>query len=325
VPVIRHISKDVKNLLARTEETLGIEISVLRSPEAPPGGLLIDSFSFETDKNVIIVPPARIGLFKDLLIALHGISLLIKGAAAEKGDLRVLSYDEESLFRGVSQIYLDTLKDETTRSIPVDRKRKINFYLYMLLHETLTELPWMILSHAYLSRNYPILHSAQVYGMMKESMQDMHELVPMKKYLPARYFVLHNGMYYARDFFFTEITAEYRLNPVIMIPELQRFKNLEVKELLTERWSSSSWYQTKAVGDMLFQILLGAMPTGLNPGETLDAGYALYQTGMCITDQWIAQMQLESWYLWDTPAQQREMLKDREALRKRIDLRIFGQ
>jgi hypothetical protein len=118
------------------------------------------------------------------------------------------------------------LKDKTTRSMGLDRKRKINFYLYMLFHETLEELPWKILSHAYIAWRFRLLHKAQVYGMMKETMEDMHELVPLKKYVPVRYFILHNGMNYARDLLFAEITTEYRLNPVLMIPELQRFKNL---------------------------------------------------------------------------------------------------
>jgi hypothetical protein len=324
MPAIRHISTDVKRLLAQTEKHLGIEISVLQSVEAPPDGLLIDSFSFDTDRNVIIIPPTRIGLLKDLLIALHCISLSIRGAATGRGGYRVLSYDEESAFRGVRQIYLDMLKDETTRGMRLDRKRKINFYLYMLLHETLEELPWKILSHAYITRYYPVLHAAQVYGMMKESMQDMHALVPMKNYFPARYFVLHNGMYYARDLLFSEITREYRLNPVLMIPELQRFKNLEVKELLTRRWSSSSWYQSKVVGDTLFRILQEAMPSELAFGEDPEGWSAMYRSGAYITDQWIARMRLQEWFLWEAPAQHRKILTEQETLRKKIDLRLFG-
>jgi hypothetical protein len=325
VPAIRHISTDIKRLLAHAEQSLGIDISVLRSAEAPPNGLLIDSFSFQTDRNVIIIPPTRIGLLKDLLIAIHCVVLLIKGAAAERGDYRVLSYDEESAFRGVRQIYLDLLKDATTRGMQLDRKRKVNFYLYMLFHETLEELPWKILSHAWIARRYPVLHTAQVYGMMKESMQDMHELVPMKNYLPARYFILHNGMYYARDFLFAEITADYRLNPMLMIPELQRFRNLEVKELLTRRWSSSAWYQTKVVGDTLFRILYEEVPVDPAPGEDAETWYRLYRAGVRVTDRWIERMHLQDWFHWDTPAQQRRMLTVRESLRKQIDLRLFEQ
>jgi hypothetical protein len=325
VPIIRHISPDIRSFVARIQQELDVEISVLRSAEAPPGGILIDSFSFETDKNVIIIPPTRIGLLKDLLIAIHCTSLLLKGVAARRGGLQVLSYDEESAFRGVRQIYLDTLKDETTRGMRLDRKRKINFYLYMLFHETLAELPWKIVTHLYIARHFPVLHAAQVYGMMKESMQDMHELVPMKNYLPARYFVLHNGMYYARDLLFAGLTEEYRLNPVLRIPELQRFRNLEVKELLTQRWSSSSWYQTKVIGDALFQILGETIPADVSMGNNQEAWYALYQTGVRITDLWIARMQLPEWYLWKDPVQQRAIQADQEALRKKIDLRLFGQ
>jgi hypothetical protein len=53
----------------------------------------MDTFSFDTDQNVIIIPPIRIGLLKDLLIALHCIILHIRGTAAERGEYRGLSYD----------------------------------------------------------------------------------------------------------------------------------------------------------------------------------------------------------------------------------------
>lgn len=320
-----HLSPAVKNLVEQAEDLLGTEISLLRRNDAPPAGLLIDSFSFPTEKNIIVLPTTRIGLLRDLLVGIHCVSLLLKGSAERKGEFRVLSHDEESAFRGVRQIYLDILKDERTRTMGIHRKRKISFYLFMLFFETLSELPWKILSHLYISRTFPILRTAQVYDMMKESMMDMHELVAIKDLLPARYFSLHNGMYYARDTLFAEMTSEYKLNPVINIPELKRFKNLDVKELIIRRWSESSWYRTKIAGDVLYSTLSPLACVELHPDRGLEVFYELYRSGVQLTEGWISSMQLQDWYFWDTPSHQRKVSIDQEDLEKRIDTRLFGE
>jgi hypothetical protein len=42
----------------------------------------------------------------------------------------------------MNQIYIDTLKDEKTRSLDIGQKKKLIYYLYMLFHESFLDFPW---------------------------------------------------------------------------------------------------------------------------------------------------------------------------------------
>jgi hypothetical protein len=300
------ISPTVKELIDLVEGILGIEIIIHRESEAPPYGLLVDTYSFDVHKNVIVYSSSQLGLLKDFIIAHNCVKLLMKGVAHESGTYRLLSYDKDLATRGMHQIYLDILKDDKTRDLEIWQKKKLMYYLYMLFHESLLELPWSILSNVYITKKSPVLHNAQAYFLIKESMRDMHELVTFKDMLPRRYFVLHNAMYYARDMFLAEITAEIKLNPIINIPELQKFRNLDVKEMMTHRWSRSYWYHTKIVGDAMSNITRMAVNLDFSRETTPDFYLGMYELGCEITNRWLMMMRMQDWYQWEPPVHLRD-------------------
>ena len=180
----------------------------------------------------------------------------MRGTSHKLKQYRILSYDSQSAAKGMYQIYLDTLKDDKTRQLDIGQKKKLMYYLFMLFHESLIELPFSILGNYYLTKVCPVLHNAQTYFLIKESMRDMHELVAFKDMLPRRYFVMHNAMYYARDMFLADITAEIKLNPLINIPEFQKFRNLDIKEMMSHRWSQCGTGITRNSSVTQCQILL---------------------------------------------------------------------
>jgi len=146
----------------------------------------------------------------------------------------------------------------------------------MLLHEVFSEMPQKLLADLVIARRFSLLRNAQVYFLIKESMKDMHDLVPIKDFLPQRYYVLHNSIYYARDMLLAYVLSEYKLNPVINIPELQRFRNLDIKEMMTQRWSRSPWYHTKVVGDALSNMLKRTIEMDFSKDLSEDYFYELY-------------------------------------------------
>jgi hypothetical protein len=319
------LSPQLLNLIRFTEESLDTEIVLHRQPDCPPCGILVDTYTYETEKNVIVYPAAFLGLLKDFVIALNVTRLLIRGTAYQTGHYEVLSYEPEGVALGMGQIYLDLLKDEHTRLLSLFQKKKIPFYLYKLFHDTLSEIPWGILSHTFLAVHFPVMRSAQLYFLIKESLRDMHELVEVKNYIPRRYFVLHNGMFYARDMLLASILSEYKLNPLINIPELQRFRNLDIKEMMTYRWSRSHWYQTKMVGDTMYTMLRQELPSPRgdqwNPSDMVQG----YHHGRAITSNFITLMQMSGWYIWDTPAHLLSAEHHQAEIERMAFIRIFGE
>ena len=117
------LSKPVRLLVSQTEELLDTEISLLRNPEADPNGTLVDVYTYNVEKNIILFPAHYTGLLKDFIIARHCVHLLIKGAAAKKSRYLVCSFTGDSVYRGIHQIYIDALKDEAKKEkkLPVDK------------------------------------------------------------------------------------------------------------------------------------------------------------------------------------------------------------
>jgi hypothetical protein len=189
------------------------------------------------------------------------------------------------------------------------------YYLYMLFHESITDVPWEVLSNVYIAKRCEVLQNAQTYFLVKESMKDMHELVSFKDMLPRRYFVLHNAMYYARDMYLADVTAELKLNPLINIPELQKFKNLDVKEMMSHRWSQSYWYHTKIVGDAMTNILKMVLMFDFSGKLDENYYYRMYEFGQEITNKWLMMMRMQEWYSWEPP----EHLRDAETKGEEIE------
>jgi hypothetical protein len=248
----------------------------------------------------------------------------MRGASHKLNNYRILSYDSQSAAKGMYQIYLDTLKDDKTRVLDIRQKKKLMYYLYMLFHESLIDLPWAILCNVYITRECPVLHNAQAYFLIKESMRDMHELVAFKDMLPRRYFVMHNAMYYARDMFLAEITAEIKLNPLINIPELQKFRNLDVKEMMSHRWSQSYWYHTKLVGDAMSNIVKLAVNLDFSRELSSDFYADMYSLGVDITNRWLLMMRMQDWYRWEPPGHLRSAEQNCSQIEQEATQAVFG-
>jgi len=106
------LSTSIRRFVKQTETLLDTEVTLLRNPEADPNGTLVDVYTYNIKKNVIIFPAHYIGLLKDFIIAKHCVHLLIKGAAAKKSRYLVCSFTADSVYQGIHQIYIDALKDE---------------------------------------------------------------------------------------------------------------------------------------------------------------------------------------------------------------------
>lgn len=319
-----NLSPELQNIIDVTNELLDTEIFLHRRNDVPIQGLLIDDYTLQTGKNVIAFSSSQLGMLKDFVIAKQCFTLLFRGIAAKNDSYKVLSFEKEGALAAARQIYLDTLKDENTRKMELWRKKQLIFELFLLFHETLSDLPQTILANVVVAKNYSVMRNAQIYSLLKGSIRDMHDLVPVKDFIPQRYFVLHNGMFYARDMILAYILSEYKLNPVINIPELQRFRNLDVKEMMTHRWSRSIWYHTKVIGDAMSNIL--KLTLNMDFERDLDSGYFLsaYECTVDIVNRWLAMMAMQGWYMWSSPEHLSKTLKNREEIEKCITEELFG-
>ena len=253
------LSKPIRRFINQTEEMLDTEISLLRQPDADPGGTLVDVYTYDMEKNinVIIFPAQYVGLLKDFVIAKHCTNLLMKGAAHKKTKYLVLSYTEESVYRGMRQIYFDALKDEAKKEdkLPVNKLIQMLFILFTHFNDDLNEIPWNAITNASVYHRMPKIRKTQLYHVMKESKNDMDEMIEQEKIIPRRYFVLNKAMFYARDMFLAKTLPADELMPVLNIPQMKKFNHLEVKEMLTTRWTQTAWYQSKVFGDNMLELV----------------------------------------------------------------------
>ncbi len=321
------LSKPIRRFLTRTEETLDTEISLLREPDAEPGGTLVDIYTYDIEKNVIIFPAQYIGLLKDFIIAKQCTNLLIKGAAAKKSRYLVCSYTEESVYRGMHQIYLDALKDEAKKEnkLPVQKLIQMLFILFTHFNDDINELPWNAIVNASVYHRMPKIRKTQLYHVMKESKNDMDEMMEQETIVPRRYFVLNKAMFYARDMFLAKTLPADELMPVLNIPQMKKFNHLEVKEMLTTRWTQTAWYQSKVFGDNMLAIMerpLNLVKWDAEP--TLDHYFDLYKIGVNLTDNFISYMTMKDWFVWEEPKHLLEAHKNKEEFERRALKKIFG-
>lgn len=321
------LSKPIRRFLIHTEETLDTEVSLLRQPEAEPGGTLVDVYTYDIERNVIIFPAQYVGLLKDFVIAKQCTQLLIKGAAAKKGKYQVCSYTEESVFRGMRQIYLDALKDEAKKEnrLPVQKLIQMLFILFSHFNDDLNELPWNAIVNASVYHRMPKIRKTQLYHIMKESKNDMDEMMEQENIVPRRYFVLNKAMFYARDMFLAKTLPADELMPVLNIPQMKKFNHLEVKEMLTTRWTHTAWYQSKVFGDNMLEIIerpLNQIKWSDEP--TLDYYYDLYKVGVNLTDHLIGYMTMRDWFVWEEPKRLLEAHEHKTEWEKKALKRIFG-
>ena len=321
------LSKPIRRFLSHTEETLDTEISLLRQPDAEPGGTLVDIYTYDIEKNVIIFPAQYIGLLKDFIIAKHCTNLLIKGAATKKSRYLVCSFTEDSVYRGMRQIYLDALKDEAKKDnkLPVQKLIQMLFILFSHFNDDINELPWNAIVNASVYNRMPKIRKTQLYHVMKESKNDMDEMMEQENIVPRRYFVLNKAMFYARDMFLAKTLPADELMPVLNIPQMKKFNHLEVKEMLTTRWTQTAWYQSKVFGDNMLAIMerpLNLVKWDAEP--TLDHYFDLYKIGVNLTDNLISYMTMKDWFVWEEPKHLLEAHENKEEYERKALKKIFG-
>jgi hypothetical protein len=321
------LSKPIRRLISQTEGMLDTEISLLRQPDIEPGGTLVDVYTYDIEKNIIIFPAQYIGLLKDFIIAKHCTNLLIKGAAHKKTKYLVCSYTQDTVSKGLRQIYLDALKDEAKKEnkLPVHKLIQMLFILFTHFNDDINEIPWNAIVNASVYHRMPKIRKTQLYHVMKESKTDMDEMIEQETIIPRRYFVLNKAMFYARDMFLAKTLPADELMPVLNIPQMKKFNHLEVKEMLTTRWTHTAWYQSKVFGDNMLEIVDRHLDNvEWNAQPTLDHYLELYKLGVNLTKHLLTYMTMTDWFVWEEPKHllQAHALKDeyeKQALKK-----IFG-
>ncbi len=321
------LSKPIRRFINTTEQLLDTEISLLRQPDAEPGGTLVDIYTYDIERNVIIFPAQYVGLLKDFIIAKHCTQLMIKGAATKKGEYKVCSYTEDSVYRGLRQIYLDALKDEASKKdkLPVQKLIQMLFILFAHFNDDVNELPWNAIINASVYHRMPKIRKTQLYHVMKESKNDMDEMMEQETIVPRRYFVLNKAMFYARDMFLAKTLPADELMPVLNIPQMKKFNHLEVKEMLTTRWTHTAWYQSKVFGDNMLEILdkpLSQVNWTAEP--TLDYYFDLYKIGVNLTNHLLSYMTMKDWYVWEEPKHLLMAHDNKEEYEKKALKKIFG-
>lgn len=226
----------------------------------------------------------------------------------------------------MKQIYLDILKEdsESGRKIETTKLIRILFQLYTHFYETCAEVPWDIVVNRWLYQHCPKMRKAQMYYLIKEGKRDMAALLQFKESLPKKFFVMNKAMFYARDLYLADALPSEDLMPVKNIPQMQKFDHLEVKEMLTTRWTKSSWYKTKLVGDQMKRILEENV---LSDNENLkDAAYftGIFNQGVAVTDLWCSFMHMENWFTWASPEVHRVTDGRKEEIETSALQEIFG-
>ena len=320
------IAKPVRKFVYHAEELLGTEIVIARDKDAPLAGTLIDRYTYPVENEYFVFPAHYVGLIKDFIIAKQVMTLLVKGAAAKRGEYRVLSFNEETVYNGTRQIYLDALKDEAKKEkkLPVNKLIEMLFLLFMHFHEDMNELPWNPIVNTGVYMKIPKIRKTQLYYLMKEGKEDMDEMMEQMEIIPRRYFVLSKAMFYARDYFLAKTLPADELMPVVNIPQMKKFDHLEVKEMLTTRWTHTAWYQSKVFGDSMLSIMDSSIVNDWNANPDLDYYYNLYRVIVRLTDNLLSYMTMSDWFVWEPVKQMQGAVEKKAEYEQKALKRIFG-
>jgi hypothetical protein len=251
----------------------------------------------------------------------------MKGAAHKKTKYLVLSYTEDSVYRGMRQIYIDALKDEAKKEdkLPVNKLIQMLFILFTHFNDDMNELPWNAIVNASVYHRMPKIRKTQLYHVMKESKNDMDEMIEQEKIIPRRYFVLNKAMFYARDMFLAKTLPADELMPVLNIHQMKKFNHLEVKEMLTTRWTQTAWCQSKVFGDNMLELVDHHLDNAeWNAPPTLDHYLELYKMGVNLSNHLLSFMTMKDWYVWDEPKHLLQANQAKGDYEKKALKRIFG-
>ena len=216
------------------------------------------------------------------------------------------------------------MRQRRKRELPVKKLIDLLFILFRQFLDDINELPWNPIVNARVYHRMEQSRKTQLYILLKDGKQDMDEMADMMDIIPRRYFVLGKSMFYARDLYLAKTLPSDKLTPVVNIPQMKKFDHLEVKEMLTTRWTHTAWYQSKVFGDNMLTIMEKHLAVDWAADSTLDYYANLYQTGVNITDALLAYMSMKDWFIWEKPqhliaAQEQMAAYEQDALKK-----IFG-
>ena len=225
------------------------------------------------------------------------------------------------------QIYLDALKDEAKKEnkLPVQKLIQMLFILFTHFNDDINEVPWNAIVNASVYHRMPKIRKTQLYHVMKESKNDMDEMMEQEAIIPRRYFVLNKAMFYARDMFLAKTLPADELMPVLNIPQMKKFNHLEVKEMLTTRWTNTAWYQSKVFGDNMLEIVDRHLDkVEWNAEPTLDHYLDLYKLGVNLSNHLISYMTMKDWFTWEEPKHLLTAQKEKGEYEKAALKKIFG-
>jgi hypothetical protein len=150
-------------------------------------------------------------------------------------------------------------------------------------------------------------------------------MIEQESIVPRRYFVLNKAMFYARDLYLANTLPADELKPVINIPQMKKFDHLEVKEMLTTRWTQTAWYQSKVFGDNMLEIVekhLGLVDWNQEP--TMDYYHDLYKLGVNLTNHLLSYMTMKDWFIWEPPKNLLEAREQQGDFENNALKKIFG-
>jgi hypothetical protein len=106
---------------------------------------------------------------------------------------------------------------------------------------------------------------------------------------------------------------------------MKKFNHLEVKEMLTTRWTQTAWYQSKVFGDNMLEIIERPLyQVNWSDEPTLDYYFDLYKVGVNLTDHLIGYMTMRDWFVWDAPKHLLDAHEHKEQYEKKALKKIFG-
>jgi len=115
-----------------------------------------------------------------------------------------------------------------------------------------------------------------------------------------------------------------RLMPVVNIPQMKKFDHLEVKEMLTTRWTHTAWYQSKVFGDTMLTIMEKHLNVDWTAEPSLDYYANLYKTGVNMTNALLTYMSMKDWFIWEKPQHLLDAEQNVAAYEKAALKKIFG-
>jgi endonuclease III-like uncharacterized protein len=106
---------------------------------------------------------------------------------------------------------------------------------------------------------------------------------------------------------------------------MKKFNHLEVKEMLTTRWTHTAWYQSKVFGDSMLEIMERHLnPVSWTEEPTLDYYHDLYKVGTNLTNSLLSYMTMQEWFIWDSPAHLLAEHENQEGYEREALKKIFG-